>query len=68
MPACRYRAVVSCIRLFDDAALNDPHPTSALQSSPKRPMSVQHGQDQNALWLDEIDEAIGANDEFAKAG
>jgi hypothetical protein len=31
-------------------------------------MSVQHGQDENALWLDEIDEPIGANDEFTKAG
>jgi len=41
---------------------------SALQRSTKRPMSVQHGQDENALWLDEIDEAIGANDEFTKAG
>ena len=40
----------------------------ALQRSTKRPMPVQHRQDENALWLDEINQAIGANDEFTKAG
>jgi hypothetical protein len=39
-----------------------------LQRPTKCPVSVQDGQDEDALWLDEIDEAIGADDQLSKAG
>ena len=42
--------------------------TLALQRSTKRPVSVQHGQDEDALRLDEIDEAIGADGQLTKTG
>ena len=39
----------------------------ALQRAPQGPMSVQDRQDEHTLRLDEVDQPIGPNDEFAKA-
>ena len=63
-PRFRARAdVVRCIHLFDDLPLLEPSLPPALERTTQRTMSVKHSNDEYTLRLDQVDEAVGADDE-----